>query len=184
MNPLIEGFRHITDLEGYDHMLYLTAMSASYFIRDWKKVFLLATAFTLGHSLTLALAAFQLIRFSSDLIELLIPITIVLTALSNLTFMRNSRMGFKYAVNAFFGLIHGMGFSSYFRMMFGDQDNWVVQLLAFNIGVELGQLLIVTVFLVLAVLFTNVLKVKAERWTAIVSAIAIVIASWLIYNKL
>lgn len=184
MNELLEGFRHITDLNGYDHMLYLTAMSAPFFLKDWKKVFLLATAFTIGHSLTLALAAFGVIKFSSDLIELLIPVTIVITAASNLAFMSTTRMEFKYAVNAFFGLIHGMGFSSYFRMMFGDEENWITKLFMFNFGVELGQLLIVSIFLMLAALITFTLKINEKRWTNVVSIIAMIIAGWLIYNKL
>lgn len=184
MNELLEGFRHITDPEGYDHMLYLAAMCAPYVLRDWKKVVLLATAFTAGHCVTLILSASGWLRFSTDLIELLIPVTIVLTCVSNLAFMNSSRMSFKYIVNLFFGLIHGMGFSSYFRMMYGGEEGWIWKLLGFNLGVELGQVLIITVYLLLSWAFISGIRLPRNSWNYGISAVAMFIAMLLIYNKL
>lgn len=174
------GFGHILDLEGYDHILFLVALCAVYKIAEWKKVALLATAFTLGHSLTLALSALDVLRFPSNVIEFLIPVTIFLTAIFNV--VRKKEHGdesrrmlqFNYLFASLFGLIHGMGFSNFFRssLMPGEEGQLVTQLLAFNIGVELGQLVIVGLILGVSFLTFNFLKAKQRDWVVFVSGAA------------
>jgi hypothetical protein len=153
-NYLIEGVLHITDIEGYDHMLFLLAMCSPFSFKDWRPVVILATAFTVGHSISLALAAFDVIRFSSSFIEFLIPVTIALTSIYNLTpFGQSGHVhAFRYVSAGIFGVIHGMGFSSFFRMISSEGQNFIAQLFLFNIGVELGQLLIVAAILLLIAL--------------------------------
>jgi ABC-type antimicrobial peptide transport system permease subunit len=149
---LREGFYHITDWKGYDHILFVMALCLPYFLKDWKQVLILITAFTIGHSVTLALSVFNKILIPSTWIEFLIPITIIITALENL-FRNNTQpkhVGFRYVAALLFGLIHGLGFSNYLRSMMGKSENIITQLLAFNIGLELGQLLIVLAVLVVS----------------------------------
>ena len=154
------GFEHIADLKGYDHILFIVALCAVYPLKSWKKVALLVTAFTLGHSLTLALAMLDVIRIPAATVELLIPVTILLTALYNAALSEKQeqsglwtrRSGAHYTLAATFGLIHGMGFSNFLRAMLlpGEENELWQQLLAFNLGVEVGQLLFVLVVLLFA----------------------------------
>ncbi|MCB0550745.1 MAG: HupE/UreJ family protein [Phaeodactylibacter sp.] len=176
------GFSHIADMQGYDHILFVVALCAIYRIREWRKVALLVTAFTLGHSLTLALAALEIIPINSAWVEFLIPVTIMVTALYNVivhkqesqlgTFSRSLQMNYLFAL--FFGLIHGMGFSNFLRssLLPGEEGQLVTQLLAFNIGVEIGQLTIVTAVLCLSFIMLYPLKVKQREWNIFISGSA------------
>ncbi|MBV6654851.1 MAG: HupE/UreJ family protein [Mameliella sp.] len=173
------GFSHISDLEGYDHILFIIALCAIYQLREWKSVALLATAFTIGHSITLALAVLGIIPVNAAWIEFLIPVTIALTALYNVIAHKKSqnnrtwgqRMKISYAFAALFGLIHGMGFSNFLRssLMPGQEDQLVTQLFAFNVGVELGQLAIVAVILCLSAVALQLMKVKQREWNLFIS---------------
>jgi hypothetical protein len=181
------GFQHITDFQGYDHILFVIALCAIYRLKDWKKVALLVTAFTIGHSVTLGLATLNLITYSTNLIELLIPITIVLTCLIN--FFHKSAVYsydiekpsyFRYPVAMTFGLIHGMGFSNYLRSLLGTEQSIWQPLLAFNIGLELGQMVIVLIVLIISSLLLDILRVKKHDWNLILSGIVLGIALTLI----
>ena len=124
------GLQHIADLKGYDHILFILILCAVYSLKEWKRVLVLVTAFTIGHSLTLALATLDLIRVDGDLIEFLIPLTIFLTALANL-FARKHQVSpllhyLKYTAALFFGLIHGLGFSNYLRSLLGTERGLVL----------------------------------------------------------
>lgn len=170
------GFDHILDLGGYDHILFIIALCAVYQITDWKKVAILATSFTFGHSVTLALSALDLVKVDGGLIEFLIPLTILLTALYNIYNRRQSAISVsvKYSLAAFFGLIHGMGFSNFFRstVIPGIDEGFITQLLAFNLGVEVGQLIIIAFILGLAYVFLELLKVKLREWNLFISGAA------------
>lgn len=184
------GFDHITDLNGYDHILFVVALCAIYRLQDWRKVLLLVTAFTLGHSITLALATLRLIEYSTDLIEFLIPITILLTAVANF-FHKNSESilqkekgsKIRYPMAMAFGLIHGMGFSNYLRSLLGREESIISPLFAFNVGLEIGQILIVLAVLGLAFVFVDLLKVRKRDWVLAVSGIVIGVALTLIKEK-
>lgn len=177
------GFEHISDLNGYDHILFIVALCAVYQLSEWKKVAILVTAFTIGHSLTLALAALDIVRFPGAWIEFLIPVTILSTALFNVlrkeskgtgTALFNRKININYGFALLFGLIHGMGFSNFFRasLMPGEENTFLSQLLAFNIGVELGQLLIVAFILMSAFVGMQVLKIQKREWNLFVSGAA------------
>ncbi|MEM1401872.1 MAG: HupE/UreJ family protein [Pseudomonadota bacterium] len=171
------GFEHISNLAGYDHILFLVALCAVYQLRQWRHIVILVTAFTLGHSITLALAAFGTIIIPSAIVEFLIPTTILLTALFNVfsrqpTAEKSARMGRHYLMALFFGFIHGMGFSNYFRALMMSDDSIVIPLLGFNVGIELGQLAVVLVILGLSFLFQNVIGVKHRDWNVFISGAA------------
>jgi hypothetical protein len=152
MNDIILGAKHITDLAGLDHMLFLIALAASFDLSKLGRMILLATAFTLGHSLTLFLAGLDLVRASLEWVEFLIPITILLmsiAAVAGISLANSSSKYAKatYAITAFFGLIHGLGFSSFFRIAVDRGEGIIFPLLKFNLGVEIGQILILLITL-------------------------------------
>lgn len=171
-----EGIAHILDFQALDHMLFVVTLSCVYGFRDLKKVLILLTAFTLGHAVTLTLSGLQLISLNKDLIETLIPITIIFTALTNLVGIKKSEknLKLKYVGAAFFGLIHGAGFSNYFRMMMeGIEDSVVAPLLSFTVGIELGQAIILSVYLLISTLLLKFTKTTNSDIIKVVSGIAI-----------
>lgn len=184
------GYQHITDINGHDHILFVIALCAIYRMSDWQKILYLVTAFTIGHSITLALAALELIEYSTDLIEFLIPVTIILTCFANF-FHRStesvlnpekfSRIRYLFAM--MFGLIHGMGFSNYLKSLLGKDESIVLQLLAFNLGLEIGQLFIVVIAITLSFLVLNGLKIKKHSWNLILSAFVAGVAFKLMTEK-
>ncbi|MEZ4900713.1 MAG: HupE/UreJ family protein [Spirosomataceae bacterium] len=180
------GFDHITDPNGYDHILFVIALCAIYSFQDWKKLLILITAFTVGHSITLALATLQLITYSSALIELLIPITIFITALTNFAepekqMSQSSKL--RYGLALCFGLIHGMGFSNYLRSLLGSQESIIMPLFSFNVGLEIGQLLIVAIALLIFSVFIELVRVKKSTWNHLISGIVAGMALSLILNN-
>jgi hypothetical protein len=168
------GKDHILDYaNGYDHILFVIALCAVYIIRDWKKVLILVTAFTVGHSVTLALATLQIIPVDSDLVEFLIPVTIFITAISNLFRKEestSSQVHLNYIFASIFGLIHGMGFSSYLREILGKSDSILTPLLAFNLGLEFGQIIIVGLFMGIGFIAVDLAKVSRRDWKMIISS--------------
>ena len=170
------GIDHISDLAGYDHILFLTALCAVYTFREWTRILILVTAFTIGHTLTLALATMDILRISSGLVEFLIPVTIFITGLSNVL-QKSDHVGsvshrFKYIVALFFGLIHGLGFSNYLRALLGDERELLVPLFSFNLGIELGQLIIVGVVLLISFLLVHIAGIKRRDWNLLLSGAA------------
>jgi len=176
------GFRHITDLNAYDHMLFLLALICIYQVIDIKKILVLITAFTLGHSVTLILATTKLIRINNDWVEFLIPVTILITAVVNI--WRGKRGGgnmfWPYFFAAFFGLIHGLGFSNYLLMLLSREKDVFFPLLAFNLGIEVGQIMIVAVILLLSVIAFQLFRFKHRDWILVLSGAAAGIAIVLI----
>jgi hypothetical protein len=181
------GFRHIIDINGSDHMLFILALVIRYIAADWKKILILVTSFTIGHSITLALSTLEWIYFPMYLIELLIPITILLTAFSNL-FVKNFSFSAKYHIiyylALFFGLIHGLGFSNYLKSLLGKEENIIIPLFSFNIGLELGQLLIVGCILVFSFIFINYLKINRKSYIRIGSIITIGLSLMMIIDRI
>ncbi|MFN4146352.1 MAG: HupE/UreJ family protein [Runella sp.] len=180
------GFEHITDPNGYDHILFVVALCAIYAFKDWKKVLILITAFTVGHSITLALATLHILKYSTALIELLIPITILITALSNFAESEKGQpqsAKLRYLLAVGFGLIHGMGFSNYLRSLLGMQESIVMPLFAFNVGLEIGQLAIVVIALLISTVFTGIFKIKRLTWNHVISGIVAGMALSLILNN-
>ena len=169
------GREHILDyINGYDHILFVLALSAVYLVRDWRKILILVTAFTIGHSITLALATLEIISVKTELIEFLIPLTIFITAVSNLFRKEESidrkNVQINYIFALFFGLIHGMGFSNYLRALLGKSHSILSPLLAFNLGLELGQIIVVTIFLGISYILVDWLKVSRRDWKMVLSS--------------
>ena len=166
------GFNHIANLSGMDHILFVAALCIRYQLSDWKKWLILVTAFTIGHSVTLVLSVFNYLDFSTNWIEFLIPVTILITSISNMfvkKFSFNTKFPVIYFFALFFGLVHGLGFSFYLKSLLGMQQNIAPALLAFNLGLEIGQILIVMAILVISFIFVTLLKAPRRDIILIVS---------------
>lgn len=174
------GFHHITDINGLDHILFLLGLTAIFQFKHWGRVLGVVTAFTLGHTLTLVLAATGVLSVDSAVVEFLIPVTILFTGLVNLfPAGQNPRNNLRIVVALFFGLIHGLGFSSFYRMMtIGDESDWG-NLVPFGLGIETGQLLIVFLILFITAILYNFMRLKQREWNIFSSGIVCGIAAYL-----
>jgi len=169
------GKDHILDYKnGYDHILFVVALCALYIGRDWKKILILVTAFTIGHSITLALSTLRVVNVKAELIEFLIPLTIFITAFSNLFKNENSisdgPMQMNYFYASFFGLIHGLGFSNYLKSILGKNESIVTQLFAFNLGLEFGQIIIVVLFMSVCFILVDLFGLNRRDWKMVISS--------------
>ncbi len=178
------GIDHITDLNGYDHMVFLIALSAIYLFKHYKKLFWIVTAFTLSHSATLALSGLDIVSVSGELIEFLIPLTILLTGLFNLTkWGQDVKSPIKIYLAAGFGLIHGFGFSLEFKKIIAGESDIIGILLPFNLGVEVGQIIVLLAILTVSFVFQRIVSVKTRDWNFIVSGAVIGISTILLMSN-
>lgn len=171
------GYEHIVNASALDHIVFIIALMAVYQPKNWLRIILAITFFTLGHTITLTLSAFDLVRFDKSLIEFLIPVTIGVTALFNLTKAGQDQTSkTKYWIAGIFGLIHGLGFANYYSMLTLGENRYWNALLPFNLGVELGQLLIVFIILIVMVIFQLIMNVKHQSWNLFFSGAAFALA--------
>jgi hypothetical protein len=181
------GFEHIADVYAYDHILFILTLCGIYMISQWKNVLILITAFTIGHTITLILATINVIIISSAWVEFLIALTILLTCIFNILhkdveYSRKLHI-IKYFSALFFGLIHGLGFSNYLRSLLSAEDNLIKPLLAFNLGLETGQILIVLIILFISFLTIKFLKLPRREWNLIISGAGVGIALILLLER-
>ena len=170
------GLTHVLDFSAYDHILFLIVLAVVFNFRQWQKVLWLVTLFTIGHSITLALSAYKIVQFPIDVIEFLIPLTIFITGFINVVFTKNTgaKNGLLNLIFAlFFGLIHGLGFSNYFKMMIGQEEDKLMPLLEFALGIEAAQIIIVLGILILGAIFQGLFKVSKRDWVMVTSSIVI-----------
>jgi hypothetical protein len=181
------GIEHITDLKGYDHILFLITLMAIYQVKHWKKILILITAFTIGHSVSLVVASFDLISVPGKWIEFLIPVTILLTGIGNITSPKaESSKGhhiYKYILALVFGLIHGLGFSNYLKSLIMNADSIIGPLFSFNLGIEAGQIMVVAGFLILGVITLELFKAKPREWNLVFSGAGMGVAIILMIER-
>lgn len=166
------GWEHIISKDALDHQLFIAAIAAIYLLKDWKQVLILVTAFTIGHSLTLALSVMNVIWYDAKLVEILIPLTIVVTALFNLAQKKFTPRSIRinYILALVFGLIHGLGFANTLRFLLAEDQSIGWSLFAFNVGLEVGQIVVVLFLLLLSHLLVTVLKINRRDWVIFLSA--------------
>ena len=172
------GLNHVLDINGYDHVLFLIALTVPYAFKDWKRILLLVTLFTIGHTFALLLSVFNIVTVKATLVEFLIPITILVTAFFNLfTAGKSSKqesITFIGAITVFFGVIHGLGFSNYFKAILpGNPSEKVVPLLEFAIGIEAAQILVVVAVLLLSFIVQTLFRFNKRDFTLVMSAFVI-----------
>lgn len=174
------GFDHLLDLRGYDHILFLAVLCAAYSLARWRELLILVTAFTVGHSLSLAAATLGLVRIGSGLVEFLIPMTIVATAVTNLAGLSRRGRGtgrwraprVRYGLALVFGVVHGLGFATFLRLALGAERSIWLPLLSFNIGLELAQIVAAAGVLAIGLAATRIPGVGERLWTVALSAVA------------
>lgn len=166
------GWHHIMSWGALDHLLFIAALATIYLLKDWKQVLILVTAFTIGHSLTLALSVLDIIRFPSDWVEFLIPCTIVATAISNLFQKKFTPRSIRinYFLALFFGLIHGMAYANGMRFMLAKDQSLGWSLFGFNVGLELGQIIVVVIILLISWAILRFLNINRRDWVIFLSA--------------
>lgn len=169
------GLNHVLDWKAYDHILFLIVLCAAYSFSSWKKILILVTLFTLGHTLSLLLVNYNIVSVSSGVIEFLIPITILVTAIYNILSSgkgkKTDKMGLYYMVTIFFGLIHGLGFASFFSAL--DSGTSFLPLLEFALGIEAAQIIVVIIFLILAFIFQTIFRFNKRDWILVISSLVI-----------
>jgi len=171
------GLTHVLDIEGYDHVLFLIVLAAPYLFSNWKKVLFLVTVFTIGHSISLILSSYNVVSVNSGLVEFVIPVTIAITALFNIfssgKVVGNTKIGLVFFTTLFFGIIHGLGFSSYFKMIVGNTEYKFIPLIEFALGVEVAQIIVVIAVLALASVAQNILSISKRDWVLVISSITL-----------
>ncbi|MFS4466415.1 HupE/UreJ family protein [Maribacter sp. 2210JD10-5] len=180
------GLDHVLDFAAYDHILFLSALAVPFTFKNWKKVVLLATIFTITHCLSLILSVFEILVMDVSLIEFLIPVTIFLTAIFNLFYQKmevgQKNIGLHIAATAFFGLIHGFGFSNYFKMLVAGVEEKTPPLMGFALGIEISQVIIVLCILLLAFIVQSIFKVSQSIFIWVASGIILLITLPLLYQ--
>lgn len=180
------GLFHVLDIRAYDHILFLIVLACVYIFRQWKKVIWLVTLFTIGHSITLALSAYNIININADLVEFLIPLTIFITGFMNIITAKKASKGKENQnlfLALFFGLVHGLGFSNYFKMMVGKTEDKLFPLLEFALGVEVAQIIIVLFILLIGALFQGIFNVSRRDWILVASAVVTGFAAQMMINR-
>ena len=169
------GVNHVLDVNGYDHILFLIVLAIPYFFKDWKRVLLLVSVFTIGHTFSLLLAAYNVVSIKADLVEFLIPVTIFIVAIYNVfkAGKKTRRIAILFISTLFFGLIHGLGFAREFTMLIGKAEQKIIPLLEFALGIEIGQLIVVFLVLFMGLLGQTVFRISKRDWIMVISAIVV-----------
>jgi hypothetical protein len=172
------GLKHVLDIHAYDHVLFLIALTTPYLFKDWKRILLLVSVFTIGHTLALLLSVYGIIAIKVNIVEFLIPITILITAVFNLftagKASKNDGINLLFFVTLFFGIIHGLGFSNYFKTILGGSANSkLLPLGEFALGIEAAQLVVVFVVLIISYIVQTVFRFSKRDWALVMSAFII-----------
>jgi len=166
------GWQHIISRDALDHQLFILALAAIYVIKEWKQVLILVTAFTIGHSVTLFLSVKEIITIDSKWVEFLIPCTIIFTAITNLFLKKftTKTIRINYFLALFFGLIHGMGFANAIRFMLAKDQSLGWGLFGFNVGLEAGQIVVISILLIVGWIILKLFKINRREWVIFSSA--------------
>jgi hypothetical protein len=171
------GLNHVLDINGYDHVLFLIVLAVPYVFKDWRPVLILVSLFTLGHTLSLVLAAYDIVKVNATLVEFLIPVTILIGAVYNVLkagkSVKPKNINLLMFTSMFFGLIHGLGFAREFRMFIGMTEDKLLPLVEFALGIELAQVIVVFVVLFFGFLFQTLFRFSKRDWTLVLSSIVI-----------
>ena len=181
------GWQHIMSFEAADHLLYILSLIALYPYNAIKKILVLITAFTIGHSLTLILSTVNFIQFNSDWVEFLIPLTILFTALFNIyqlkTFKSSKWIMPNYFLALVFGVIHGMGFANSIRFMLADTQGITLPLFSFNAGLEAAQIIVVVIMLLFILSVEQIFKIRHTLVTYTLSGISGILAIIMCFER-
>ncbi|MEJ7912416.1 MAG: HupE/UreJ family protein [Chitinophagaceae bacterium] len=186
LNYFKEGWQHIISSNALDHQLFILALAALYTLKNWRQALVVVTAFTIGHSITLALSVWGMLNLNPQLVEVLIAGTIAVTAIANLVSpslsKRNTRRNYFFAL--FFGTIHGLGFASFIRFTLAEGQNIGYPLFQFNVGLEAGQVVLIVALLLVAYLLIDVWNLNRRWWTIFISASVFLLSLKMLIERL
>jgi|TARA_B110000967_G_scaffold48685_1_gene49442 hypothetical protein len=181
------GLYHIVSFKSYDHILFLVVLTVPYFFRDWKRLLLLVSSFTLGHTLSLLLGVYDIINLKANVTEWLIPFTIIIMAIYNVfTAGKSSKYGnpvILFSLVLFFGFIHGLGFANAFESLVSSSESTLLSILEFAVGIEVGQFVIVFCILFLGFLGQTIFRFSLRDWVMVISSVVIGLMLPLIFNS-
>ena len=181
------GLYHIVSFKSYDHILFLVVLTVPYFFKDWKRLLLLVSSFTLGHTLSLLLGVYDIINLKANVTEWLIPFTIIIMAIYNVfTAGKSSKYGnpvILFSLVLFFGFIHGLGFANAFESLVSSSESTLLSILEFALGIEVGQFVIVFCILFLGFLGQTIFRFSLRDWVMVISSVVIGLILPLIFNS-
>ena len=181
------GLYHIVSFKSYDHILFLVVLTVPYFFRDWKRLLLLVSSFTLGHTLSLLLGVYDIINLKANVTEWLIPFTIIIMAIYNVfTAGKSSKYGnpvILFSLVLFFRFIHGLGFANAFESLVSSSESTLLSILEFALGIEVGQFVIVFCILFLGFLGQTIFRFSLRDWVMVISSVVIGLMLPLIFNS-
>jgi len=181
------GINHVLDIGAYDHVLFLIVLAVPYLFKDWKRVLWLVTMFTVGHSISLILSIYGKVKVDGNLVEFLIPVTILIIAVYNIftagKTAKSNKIGVLFISTLFIGLIHGFGFASFFRMSLEQGENKMIRLLEFALGIEIAQIIIVFIALFLGYIFQTIFRFSKRDWMMVISAIVVGLVIPMLFNR-
>lgn len=184
------GLRHILNQFAYDHILFLIALIVPYTFKDWKRLLLLVSVFAVGHTLSMLLSVFGMIVIRGNLVEFLIPITILIVAVFHLftagKSSKNQSISMVVFVTLFFGVIHGLGFASYFKSVLGGvPQSKLLPIAEFALGIEVSQIVVVFVVLILSYIVQTFFRFSKRDWALVMSSFVIgVVLPMIIQNEI
>lgn len=180
------GLTHVLDIHAYDHILFLVALTVPYTFKDWKSILWLVTIFTIGHTLALVLSTYGVVSVSTALVEFLIPVTILTTAVFNIfragKGARKEQYGLVFFVTLFFGLIHGLGFSNYFHIVIAEEQSKLLPLAEFALGIEAAQVITVMLVLILSFIIQSVFRFNKRDWILVISSVVVGVVIPMLFN--
>lgn len=188
ISHLQDGIYHILDVGAYDHILFLTVLLLPYLFKDWKRILLLITVFTIGHCMSLTLATYNIISVNRNVIALLIPLTILIISVYNIFTAgktNHTKIGLMFFITLFFGLIHGLGFAEDLNTLISASENKLLAILEIALGMEIGQLVVAFLVVFISFLCQTIFRFSKRDWVMVISAVVLgCVLPILIHNEL
>lgn len=189
ISNLQNGIYHVININAYDHILFLTVLMLPYLFKDWKRLTLLVTIFTIAHCMSLYLVTYNIISVNINLLSFLIPLTILILALINIFTAgkktHQTKIGLLFIVTLFFGLVHGLGFQNDLETLMPASENKLLAIIEIALGIQIGQLVIAFIVIFMSFLCQTIFKFSKRDWTMVISAIVLgCVLPMLIQSKL
>ena len=177
ISNLQHGIYHVVHINAYEHILFLIVLSLPYFFKDWKRILLLITIFTVGHCLSLSLVTYNIVSLNIRVTSFLIPLTILIVSLFNIFTSgkktHQSKFGFLFFITLFFGLIHGLGFANELKSLISASENKLLAIVEIALGIEIGQLIIAFIVIFLSFICQTIFRFSRRDWIMVISAIVL-----------
>lgn len=172
------GLKHLYNINAYADILFLLALTVPYEFKSWKKILLLVSLFTAGHTIALMLSIFNIVTVKVSIVAFIILILLLITALYTIISTGKSNkkdsIVFIAILTSLFGIVHGLGFSNYFNSIVqGKPTDKLVPLFESSLGFGVSQIVVIILALLLAYVIQTLLKFSKREWILIVSSFVV-----------